>query len=174
MVRDAPMKRKGFALQLELILFMLAIAIIVGGVVFMLRGSTNDSKISRAKSDLATISVAINQSAYEMRKAPSALRKLSESQTETGEKITDPNTYGPWLQKSVIKDPWGNEYVLDQIQENGAYVGYIVYSRGPKGSGTVGKEDFTADNNQRLGSYSIKDGAIGLYGRYGSPLTETF
>ncbi len=169
MVRDAPLKKRGFALQLEMVLYMMAVAVLIGGAVHVLNGYSWDSKVARAKADLSTIAVAMNQYAYEMQAAPNAISILGKSATRNNV------TYGPWIQRESPKDPWGGSYQIIQVQETlnsqTFYVGYIVYcSCG--GSGTATLTKFTADTNKRLGYYvSAADNVIAYYGRYGSPLT---
>ncbi len=165
MVRDAP-KIKGMALQLDAVIFFLVVAILLGAYLYRSSGMTTDSKVAQAKADLAVISVAINQYAFEMRKAPTDITVLSKSDKY------DDVTYGPWLQKTSPKDPWGNFYQITQVTENDKKVGYIVYSYGPPPStGTVTQKNFeNSDFTQRIGSYTAKGGAIAYYGRYGSPI----
>ncbi len=174
MVRDAPVKRKGLALQVDLVLFMLCIAILIGGVLYMLSGSSDDTKYAKAKSELALIAVAVNQYAYDMKAAPGDLKLLGSSGTR------DEVTYGPWLQRETLKDPWGYLYHINPVTENSGtstvYVGYIVYSTGPDGKGSAPTvNSFNDTNNRRIGAYtgqSEDDRTIAYYGRFGTPLTS--
>ncbi len=162
MVRASPnYKRKGLALSLDAVVFMLFVAIITAFAANYYSKLSEDSKYARARSEVASIAVAVNQYAYEMREPPASISALASTGTKDG------ITYGPWLQKNKPLDPWGAEYQISSVSEGGHVTGFIVYTLGKGSSGTAPtKDNFTGSNNNRIGVYV--NGAVGFYGRYGT------
>ncbi|HEY5653567.1 MAG TPA: type II secretion system protein GspG [Pontiella sp.] len=92
-------KRSGFTL-IEIILVVVIIGILAGIAIPRMGGKTKKALISQAKSNIAALSMAVQE--YEMvngQYPPNLASLLDESKG------------GPFMEKKVIpKDPWGNPY----------------------------------------------------------------
>lgn len=164
MGRDAPKKLKGMALQLDVVVFLVAVSLIIAVVLTSATSITDDSKVSRAKAELATLAVACSQYAYEIGEKPASIATLAGTKTKNG------ITYGPWIKNSAPKDPWGTAYQLTTDAK-----GFIVWSKGPSKSGSISASSFTSTTNKQLGFYTnvnlkSKTGVLGYSGRWGASL----
>ena len=152
-LRGVALARLGIAIAILLLFYGVAVM----GVLPYVRSA----KISQAKSETSTISIAVMRYSYDMENAypdntpeqclPDHLSALGSKDATTG--------CGPWLsdadmQKSGTSylDPWGNAYVYTHGSATDGR--FVVYSKGPTGTGTVDL-DGTATN-----------GGIGTCGGY--------
>lgn len=134
----------GFALTLDMAVFALCVFILLSAAVFGIQNYLKSAKISRARADVAALSLAVSRYAYDMENAypsytpsqclPGTLSELENKHAATG--------YGPWFTGNAMKasgtsylDPWGNAYVYAHGSGNDGR--FVVYSKGPDGSGSV-------------------------------------
>lgn len=111
-------KNRGFTFVEFVICFGIIICI-AGGCVLSSKDYIYAAKVSAAKSDLNTISAALERYHYEIGRYPIALHDLT----------TRYNGYGPWLKESSLTDPWKSNYFYN-CSDNGKY---IIWSPGPDG-----------------------------------------
>lgn len=111
-------KYHGLALQLDAIGWVIVVLIFMSGVLLSGGYIIESSKISKAKTETASIGAAITQYKYEMGEYPKTLNLL----TSVGE--GDKSQYGPWL-KYIEKDPWNNNYSYSYNE-----TGFVIFSYG--------------------------------------------
>lgn len=115
-------KRSGFTL-IEIILVVVIIGILAGITVPRLGGRTEQANVSRAKTDIAALGMAIQN--YEIVNGlyPSSLDAL-----------LDESKGGPFLEKRVIpKDPWDNPFVYAAPGANNTHT-FDLSCSSPKGT----------------------------------------
>jgi len=98
-------------------------------------GRTEQAKVSRAKSDIASIGIALDLYELDIGKYPTDLKELLSAPSDAKDSWT-----GPYLKKGLPKDPWGSEYEYKSPSDH-ADKGqdYDLYSRGADRQG--GNED---------------------------------
>jgi general secretion pathway protein G len=100
--------RRAFTL-IEILVVVTILAILASAVVLTFSGKTDQARVARAKSDIATFETAIETFKLEMRRYPTedeGLRALVEKpDSEDANRWTHPYV------KRLEKDPWGNPYV---------------------------------------------------------------
>ncbi len=109
-------RRLGFTL-IELLVVILILAILAALIVPRVVGKTGDAKIAAAKSDLATISSALQNFRLDNDRYPSTEEGLAALTTQPASGAN--NWKGPYLQKPVGLDPWQNQYVYTYPGANG-------------------------------------------------------
>ncbi|MCF7818387.1 MAG: type II secretion system protein GspG [Kiritimatiellales bacterium] len=93
-------KRSGFTL-IEIILVVVIIGILAGIAIPRMGGKTEKAQISQAKSNIAALSMAIQE--FEM---------MNGSYPSSLEELLDESKGGPYMEKKVIPtDPWGVPFV---------------------------------------------------------------
>lgn len=95
--------RAGFTL-IEVLLVVVIIGILVGVAVPRLGGRVRQSQISAARAGIENISTALRLYELDMGQFPSSLSALIQNPGS-------PQWRGPYLEKGMPKDPWGNDYV---------------------------------------------------------------
>jgi len=123
------MKRKNRAFTLiELMVVILILAILAALIVPNVLGRTGQAKISKAKTDIAELTGAINQFRLDCDRYPSTQEGLDALKNP-------PNGvngwHGPYLQTAIPPDPWGNAYQYETPGPTGQ--GYQVTSFGADG-----------------------------------------
>jgi len=107
--------KNGFTL-IELILVVVILGILAGAVVPVFQGRSEQARIGRAKTDIATYGTQVDLYALDHNdKYPENLSALVSAKRK-------------YVQQ-VVKDPWGNDYVY---KNSGA--SYEISSAGPDGS----------------------------------------
>ncbi len=114
---------------IELLVVILILAILAALVVPNLVNKTGDAKIAKAKSDIATLSSLLAQYRIENDKYPSTEQGLQALRVQPSDA---PNWRGPYSQKELPPDPWGNEYVYQAPGPNGE--DFIIVSYGADGA----------------------------------------
>ncbi|MBI4341694.1 MAG: type II secretion system major pseudopilin GspG [Candidatus Omnitrophica bacterium] len=122
----------------ELMLVVVIIGVLAAMVVPRLAGRSEQAKISRAKSDVASIGLALDLYELDMGSFPTG---TSLDPLYKGDSLpSGANTEawkGPYLKKQV-QDPWGREYQYKYPSESGEK-DYDLFSLGPDGQ--AGTED---------------------------------
>ena len=118
---------RGFTL-IELMLVLVILATLAAIVLPKLSGRTEQAKVASAKTQISTLQTALDAFEIDTGRYPTTaegLIALTKQPTMNSDGWT-----GPYLQKAVKEDPWGNEY---QYRCPGNYntTGYDVYSMGP-------------------------------------------
>lgn len=116
----------GFTL-IEILLVVVIIGILAAVAVPKLSGRVKQAQVNAAKSSVEAIGLAVKMYEVDNGKFPDSLQNLVSKGSEI-------NWNGPYLEKGIPKDPWGNEF---QYSKNGNE--YTVTSAGP--DGTFGSED---------------------------------
>lgn len=146
-------KLSGFALTLDVAVAVLCIFLLLLAGVFGFQTYVKSAKINRAKSDVASLSLAVLRYAYDMENIypdyapaqclPSTLDIMEKKDSTTG--------CGPWISGNAIKksgnsylDPWGNAYIYSH--GSGDDGRFVVYSKGPDGTGSVNMEGISSGN----------------------------
>lgn len=108
-MRSNRTKRRAFTL-IELLVVIMILAILAALIVPRIINRTDDAKISRAKSDMATLSGQLNQFRLDTGRYPSTEEGLSALRTAP----SDVDGWkGPYVPKDIPQDPWGGEYVYE-------------------------------------------------------------
>lgn len=139
------MKRRGFTLA-EIMIVVAIIGLLAGLAVPIVFKRVNGSRIKQAESDLAMISTAFLQMAWDTGVWPNGKSRAEDgdgtserwdfSEPRCGLLATDgshKNWKGPYYD-GPLQDPWGNPYFFDpDYRRDGVHV--VVGSFGPNGVG---------------------------------------
>ena len=116
----------GFTL-IEILLVVVIIGMLAGVATVSLRGRMQQAQVNTAKQSVDAIGLAVKMYEVDNGKYPASLQNLVT-------RASEPNWNGPYLDKGLPKDPWGNDF-----QYTGSKDGFTVVSAGPDGS--FGTED---------------------------------
>lgn len=130
---------------IELLVVILIIAILAALIVPKVIGKTADAKIAAAKSDLATLSEALQGFRLDCGRYPSEDEGLAALQTAPSD--LQGKWKGPYLTSNIKNDPWGNPYVYKFPGPNGDE-SFTVESYGSDGQagGTGDAADIIVNN----------------------------
>jgi general secretion pathway protein G len=119
--------KKGFTL-IEMMLVVVIISILVTVVLPRLTGKTEQARISAARLQIETISMALDSFELDNGRYPSTTESLNSLRVNPSN-LKKWN--GPYLKKDIFSDPWGNPYVYacPGTHNND----YDLYSLGPNG-----------------------------------------
>ncbi len=97
----------------ELMLVVVIIGVLAAMVVPRLAGRTEQAKVARAKSDIATIGLALDLYELDAGQYPASLDELTtkDAPSHLSEEM-QAKWNGPYLKKGLPKDPWGRGYVF--------------------------------------------------------------
>src|SRR5580658_6256622 len=99
--------RRAFTL-IEMLVVILILSILAALIIPKLIGKTDDAKIAAAKTDIATLSSSLEQYRLDNGQYPSSDEGLSALRVRPN---SANNWKGPYLEKDIPNDPWGNQYV---------------------------------------------------------------
>ena len=135
-------RRRGFTL-IEIMVVVIVLGILAAVVIPNLTGRTDDARVAKAQADIANLKTALENYKLHMRHYPSEEDGLDVLRNKpSGD---DAELWkGPYLTKSVPKDPWGNPYHYYQPAPNGID-GCGVESLGADGQ--TGGEGYNKDIN---------------------------
>lgn len=101
--------KAGFTL-IEIMIVVIILAILAAAVIPRLTGRTQQAKESRAKADIETLSLALDLYSIDNGFFPSTTQGLAALRSRPSSPPTPTNWRGPYIKKSVPKDPWGSPY----------------------------------------------------------------
>lgn len=134
--------RSGFTL-IELLLVLVILGILAALVVPKFTNRSQQARETAAKADISTIENSLNAFEIDVGRFPT-------NEEGVGALINAPANAtgwkGPYLQRGVPKDPWGNEYVYKfpgTLNPNG----FDLYSFGP--DGREGNDDISNTNTTK-------------------------
>jgi general secretion pathway protein G len=125
---------KGFTL-IELLLVLVILTALAAVVVPKFVGRGEQAKKAAAQSDIAALGVALGAFEVDNGRYPTTSEGLGALSTAPGG-LT--NWKGPYIERPVVNDPWGNPYVYECPGTHNTN-GYDIHSFGP--SGQDGAED---------------------------------
>jgi general secretion pathway protein G len=120
--------KRGFTL-IEMLVVILILSILAALIIPKLVGRTDDAKIAAAKSDIATLASGVEQFRLDNGRYPTS----DEGLTALRVRPSNANSWkGPYLQKDIPNDPWGNQYVYQSPGPNGE--DFLITSYGADGA----------------------------------------
>lgn len=131
-------RRRGFTL-IELLLVMVILAVLAALVLPRFAGKGEQARIESAKTQINSLfSTALSTYEIDNGKYPSTTQGLEALRTKPTGTPEPKGWKGPYLDREVPKDPWGNEYVY-RYPGTRNKDGYDLVSGGP--DGREGSED---------------------------------
>ena len=135
-------KYRGFALSLDVAVVIVCICLLTLVGLIGFQSYVKSAKINRAKADTAALALAVAQYAYDMENVHPDHTPAQCLPTDLVDLEKQYDGKGPWLSGNTITksgtsylDPWGNVYIYTHGSGNDGR--FVVYSKGPKGNGTV-------------------------------------
>lgn len=124
MSKNRRARRKGFTLME--VLLVLVILVILGSMAGMfIRGAQKRAREDAARAQIGLFENAIEMYELHLQRYPSPSEGLEGLVQSTG----DSRWGGPYLDKAVPMDPWGNPYQYELVNEDM----YRIWSFGPDG-----------------------------------------
>jgi len=130
---NARPRARGFTL-VELLLVLIILALIGGLVLPNIIGRAEGAKVRAASSQIDRLAMAVETYYMDTNTFPDTLEQLVENSGGVG------GWNGPYVKKSILKDPWNREYVYQYPGEKGQF---DISSLGADGQ--PGGEDTNAD-----------------------------
>ncbi len=126
----------------EMLLVLVILATLAAIVYPKLAGRTQQAQLTAAKSQIASISLALN--AYEVDNGyyPKSLDALINQPADAN------NWHGPYLEKAVPLDPWNNNYLYEYPGKH-TQNGFDLMSAGPDGRTGTDDDINNWDANKR-------------------------
>jgi general secretion pathway protein G len=118
--------QRGFTL-IELMVVIIVLGLLVGLVGPRLFGRVGQSKVAAAKAQIELLGAGLDQYRLDIGAYPNTSQGLDALQRNPGVQ----NWNGPYLKKSVPKDPWGNPY---KYRAPGQHGEYDLWSEGADGA----------------------------------------
>jgi len=136
---------RGFTL-IELLVVILILGILAALIVPKVMNRASEAKVAAAKSDLSSLKGALDQFHLDCDRYPTTDEGLGVLSTPPGD--VGSKWKGPYLQKEITVDPWGNPYVYKCPGNNGSD-SYVVESYGSDGQegGTGDAQDIIDYSN---------------------------
>ena len=134
--------RRGFTL-IEMLVVILILSILAALIIPKLVGRADDAKVAAAKSDIASMSSAIEQYRLDNGSYPSSDDGLMALRVRPSNAN---NWKGPYLEKDVPNDPWGNQYVYQSPGPSGQDFLITTYGADGAPGGDGNNADITSDD----------------------------
>lgn len=138
-------QRRAFTL-IELLVVILILAVLAALIVPRVITRASDAKRAKAASDIAVLGSALNQFRLDCDRFPSTEEGLDALRSQPGDVQ---GWRGPYLERALPPDPWGNAYVYESPGPDGDDSYYLIsYGKdgAPGGEGEasdVGAEEIT-------------------------------
>lgn len=133
-------QNRGFTL-VEMLLVLVILATLAAIVYPKFTGRTEQAKTTAAKTEIASIMLALNSFEVDNGYYPKSLAALMDQPSDAS------NWHGPYLEKGIPKDPWGNDYAYEYPGKHTAN-GFDLMSMGADGrAGT--DDDITSWDTKR-------------------------
>jgi general secretion pathway protein G len=129
----------GFTL-LELLVVMVILGLLAAYVAPRYFGQVTKSEIRVTKAQIESFAKALDQYRLDIGRYPSSEEGLAVLRTNPN---SNPKWTGPYLQKDVPLDPWGNAYVYRAPGEHGEF-DLISYGKDGRPGGSGDGEDITS------------------------------
>lgn len=107
--------RRGFTL-IELVVVILILAILAALIVPRVVGRTSDAKRAKAATDISTLRSFVQQFRVDCDRYPDTLQDLRVRPADGAD-----GWRGPYSDKDIPTDPWGNEYDYEVSQDGNDY-----------------------------------------------------
>ncbi len=130
----APKARAGFTM-VEMLLVLVILATLAALVIPRFAGRSQQARETAAQAQISSFATALDAFEVDVGAYPRSLQDLVEPPAQT------PNWRGPYLQRGIPLDPWGNPYIYEIPGRNNPY-GYDLMSMGPDGR-VGGGDDIT-------------------------------
>ncbi|MBN2651890.1 MAG: type II secretion system major pseudopilin GspG [Spirochaetales bacterium] len=125
----------------EVITVVFIIALISGSAGFIASRYMADARVSRAKNDIQMLDMALNTYYLDNGFYPSEQQGLS-ALFEKPSGSPEPTKWkGPYLNRQILKDPWGTEYVYRNPGEGNREYGIASYGADKSEGGDGEKAD---------------------------------
>lgn len=122
-------RRKSAFTLIELVVVMLILAILAAMIVPRIIGRSEDAKVARAVSDLSTVRSMLDNFRIDVGRYPSTEEGLEALRSAPADAS---GWRGPYSQKPIGVDPWGNDYIYEWPGNDGDD-SYILLSFGADG-----------------------------------------
>ena len=136
--------RRGFTLME--VLLVLAILVILGSLVGVsIMRMQRNANINTARSQVSMLEDVVNAYAIDIGSAPTTTQGLNALVAPPSDLKNPAKWQGPYLEKQLAPDPWGNEYMYEQTSSasQGGTDQFRIWSIGPDGAN--GSEDDIAN-----------------------------
>jgi general secretion pathway protein G len=127
---------------IEIMVVVVILAILAALIVPNLLNKASDAKVSAAKSDISSLSTALQNYHLDNDAFPTTDEGLAALRSAPA---SAPHWKGPYLQKDMSKDPWGNDYHYESPGPAGQDYLITSYGSDAKPGGDGYAADITSD-----------------------------
>jgi general secretion pathway protein G len=136
-----PARRRGAAFTLlELLVVMVILGLLAAYVAPRYFGQVSKSEMRVAKAQIEAFAKALDQYRLDLGRYPTTEEGLTVLRVNPG---NNPKWTGPYLQKDVPVDPWGNAYVYRAPGEHGEF-DLVSYGKDGRPGGSGDAQDVTS------------------------------
>ena len=138
--RPRPRRRNAAFTLLELLVVMVILGLLAAYVAPRYFGQVGKSEMRVAKAQIESFAKALDQYRLDLGRYPTTEEGLAVLRVNPG---NNPKWTGPYLQKDVPADPWGNAYVYRAPGEHGEF-DLISYGKDGRPGGSGEAQDITS------------------------------